>query len=32
MYLDSYDTKNSLEYFIGYNDDDANRPLCIKLP
>ena len=27
-------TKNSLKYFIGYNDDDddAIRPLCIKLP
>ena len=21
--------KNSLEYFIGYNDDDVIRPLCI---
>ena len=30
----SYGTKNSLRYFIGYNDDDddAIRPLCIKLP
>ena len=25
-------TKNSLKYFIGYNDDDAIRPLCIMLP
>ena len=25
-------TKNSLRYFIGYNDDDVIRPLCIKLP
>ena len=24
--------KNSLKYFIGYNDDDAVRPLFIKLP
>ena len=24
--------KNSLKYFIGYNDDDIIRPLCIKLP
>ena len=24
--------KNSFKYFIGYNDDDDNRPLCIKLP
>ena len=25
-------TKNSLKYFIGYNNDDVSRPLCIKLP
>ena len=25
-------TKNSPKYFIGYNDDDIIRPLCIKLP
>ena len=24
-------TKNSFKYFIGYNDNDAIRPLCIKL-
>ena len=24
--------KNSFKYFIRYNDDDAIRPLCIKLP
>ena len=24
--------KNSLKYFIGYNDDDVIRPLCIRLP
>ena len=24
--------KNSLKYFTGYNDDDAIRPLCTKLP
>ena len=24
--------KNSLKYFIAYNDDDVIRPLCIKLP
>ena len=24
--------KNSLKYFIGYNDIDVIRPLCIKLP
>ena len=30
---ESYGTKNSLKYFIGYNDnDDVVRPLCIKLP
>ena len=29
---ESHGTKNSLEYFIGYNDDDFIRPLCIKLP
>ena len=28
----SYGTKNSLKYFIGYNDDHVIRPLCIKLP
>ena len=27
-----YGTKNSFKYFIGYNDDDIIRPLCIKLP
>ena len=31
---ESYGKKNSLKYFIGYNDDDDDviRPLCIKLP
>ena len=29
---ESYGTKNSLKYFIGYNDDDVIRPVCIKLP
>ena len=24
--------KNSFKYFIGYNDNDTIRPLCIKLP
>ena len=28
---DSYGTKNSLKYFIGYNDDEVIRLLCIKL-
>ena len=27
-----YGTKNSLKYFIGYNDNGVIRPLCIKLP
>ena len=27
---ESYGTKNSLKYFIGYNDDDAIRSLCIN--
>ena len=29
---ESYGTKNSLKYFIGYNDDDVIRPLCIIFP
>ena len=28
----SYGTKYSLKYFIGYTDEDAIRPLFIKLP
>ena len=27
-----YGTKNSFKYFIGYNDNDVIRPLCVKLP
>ena len=27
-----YGTKNELKYFIGYNDNDAIRPLCLRLP
>ena len=27
-----YGTKNSLKYFIGYNDNDNIKPLCIMLP
>ena len=27
-----YATKNALKYFIGYNDNDAIRPLCVRLP
>ena len=26
-----YGSKNSFKYFIGYNDNDVIRPLCIKL-
>ena len=29
---ESYGTKSSFKYFLGYNDDDVIRPLCIKLP
>ena len=29
---ESYGTKNSLKYFIGYNDGDDIMPLCILLP
>ena len=29
---ESYSKKNSFKYFIGYNDDDVIRPICIKLP
>ena len=25
-----YSTKNSFKYFIGYNDNDIIRPLCIR--
>ena len=28
----SYGTKNSLKFFIGYNGNDVIRPLCIRLP
>ena len=27
-----YGTKNALKYFIGYNDNHAIRPLCLRLP
>ena len=27
-----YGTKNSLKCFIGYNDHDVIRPLCIRFP
>ena len=29
---ESYGTKKSLKYHIGYNDNDIIRPLCVKLP
>ena len=29
---ESYGIKTSLKYFIGYNDNDIIRPICIKLP
>ena len=28
---DSYGTKNPFKYFIGYNDNNVIRPLCIRL-
>ena len=27
-----YSTKSPFKYFIGYNNNDAIRPLCMKLP
>ena len=27
-----YGTKHLFKYFIGYNDNDVIRPLCIELP
>ena len=29
---ESYGTNKSFKYFIGYNDNDKIKPLCIKLP
>ena len=29
---ESCGNKNSHKYFIGYNDNDIIRPLCIRLP
>ena len=29
---ESHGTKNSLKYFIGYNDEDVIRPLCTIFP
>ena len=28
----SYDTKNATKYFIGYNDNDEIKAICIRLP
>ena len=28
---ESYGTNNTLIYFIGYNDNNVIRPLCLKL-
>ena len=28
---DQYGKYNSFKYFIGYNDNDVIRPLCLKL-
>ena len=30
--IEPYGTNKSIKYFIGYNDDDVIRPLCMKLP
>ena len=27
-----YGTKNSFKYFVGYNDNDVIRPLCVRSP
>ena len=29
---EAYGTKSSFKHFIGYDDNDIIRPLCIKLP
>ena len=29
---ESFGEKSSLKYFVGYNDNDVIKPLCIKLP
>ena len=28
----SYGTKNAIKYFIGYNDNNEIKPICIRLP
>ena len=27
-----YDSENAFKYFIGHNDSDVIRPLCVRLP
>ena len=27
-----YGEKGSIKYFVGYNDEDVIRPLCVKFP
>ena len=29
---ESYGEKGSIKYFVGYNDEDVIRPLCVKFP
>ena len=29
---ETYGTKDSSKYFIGYNNDDVIIPLCVRLP
>ena len=29
---EQHSTKNALKYFIGYNDKDVIRPLCLRPP
>ena len=29
---ESYGTKKAIKYFIGYNDNNEIKPLCIRLP
>ena len=29
---EQYGTTNALKYFIGYNDNDVIRALCLRLP
>ena len=29
---ESYGKKGSIKYYVGYNDEDVIRPLCVKFP